>query len=227
MTSNVGEMLQKLSERIVKTDKKKATTGPWVVKFPKFREPRQDWAVATDFRAIVWAVNWRPTLIQELPCDDNISEVRRRLLPYFDTPKEAELIAETPLTMLREFAGESKWEESCPVCKSLSKDNSYVSCSFCENDGNVWPDMRYGFIGGVPVDLQRLACVLEPFPQANVLVQKSDPLFKTNRKEEKCLWFVADDFRVALIGICPSATTDESQEDYELWKAAPRLFDPK
>lgn len=224
MTLSVGEMLYKLAGRVDKRASRKTLTGPWIVKFPKFSEPRQDWAVATDFLAMVWAVNWRPTLIQDLPIEDDKSEVRRKLLPYFDEPRGGATVAMTRVAALREFAGGAVWDEQCPACKGMSAGSDYVLCSFCESDGVIWPEMSGGFIGGHPIDRSRLALVLQPFPDATVKVVVGEPLVKTKGKDGMCLWFLSADFRIMLMGIDPKVPLDETRDDYEMWQTAPDLL---
>lgn len=213
MSSAIGEMLRKIADCAF-GEKAKKYAGPYVVDDPV--EPSKAWAVASDGKVIVWTRDWQPIRIPGLFEDKTLTVLRE----LFSPPRELLPAWEERLSELRAFCGAPHWSDPCPECKGLSKTSYYVMCSFCDNDGEVFPDARCGYVCGIPVNLIYLANVLEHFP-ADAIVQIIPDIREEGFEMDKGsrVWVMNRDFRVCLMTL--AVAKHETDDLFEAWKTAP------
>lgn len=212
MSNGVGDMLRRLAGQAF-GETTKQLAGPFLVdNLP------DTYAVATDAKVIVWAKDWQPTLIPALK--DDQQDIRAKLLMHFAPPKHLQASLPGRLAELRDFCGDPVHSISCPECKGASQESDYVSCSFCEGDGNVLPEPRPGFVYGISLNLNYLACVLEPFSGDTLIRIIPDPREEGMAIDQGSrLWIIAPEFRVVIMTL--KAVTNPNHDDFELWREAP------
>lgn len=213
MSSAIGEMLRKIADRAY-GEKTKKLAGPYVVDDPI--EPCKSWAVASDGKIIVWTRDWQPTLIPTLIDEKAMTMIRSLFAP----PRGCVPTWEGRLDELRTFCGAPHWSDPCPECEGRSKASEYVFCSYCDNDGEVLPDARCGFVCGIGVNLIYLANVLERFP-TDAIVHVVPDVREDGHKAGKGsrVWVIGRDFRVCLM--CMTVAKSPADELFEVWKTAP------
>jgi hypothetical protein len=169
------------------------------------------WLYASDGKSIV--------LVEKQYWDSPVaapdSESFKKVLPFLTVP--AGKVHTASLNELRDFLGVGHWTEVCPVCDGKSKRSEYLSCSFCDSNGEVGVEPRFSWIFGMSLDANRLACLLEPFDekQVNVVVNAAKGGQFTH--EDKILYVLGKHFRVILMGMRASYTETEK------WRQAPRF----
>lgn len=207
-----SEVVMNVSETLVKLAKqgphasKKELYGPWLIEMNGTL-----YAVATDSRGMIWSNQLDEKTFIPMICDDKTVDKFKNL---FSCTSNSSYIC--TIGQLKRFTGGHIWKETCPACNGSSADSEYVSCSFCDDDGWVSPGPRFGFLCDVACDLNRLACLLEPFPDdASVHIHiGKPPLAKEN--DNQAIWVIGDTFRVVLMCMMPI------REDGEKWQEAPR-----
>ncbi len=205
--SKIEYALKKLSSNFVGKDKSLA--GPVEIMWPTAGV----WTCATDGRGMLWV---RGSLHPETPVAVPDGE-GKKLSPLFELPSGEQHLVD--LAALRAFAGQAVWMEECPACKGTSKASEHVSCSFCDDDGEMIPECRYGWLYGVLIDCSRLACLLSPFDDDKrvALIVHEYRGFK-NVLEHR-LHVAGENWRVVLMGMTPQTP---GLDDYEKQQAAPR-----
>jgi hypothetical protein len=184
--------------------------GPWIIEAGEI--PRLH-AVATDARILLFVKieSIYESGFRELSSDIR-DKITKRYMEFYK-PKEPDLGAmRVSLADLRTFAGAAVWSEPCPACKGISKDNEYVVCSFCDSDGVTSPDPRYGYIRKQPCDLNRVAQLLEAFPDEGMV---------DIHHAGMALWFVTDTVRATLQGMAPQK---DDEDEAAKWKVAPKFL---
>jgi hypothetical protein len=208
MSSDIGMTLRQIAEKAYFRNSKKSFAGPWVIDLPEGAGLRGgEYAVATDGRSLLWALDWRPTLIDLL--SDDQKEIRQRLMQLAAPSADLTLSWQGKLADLQRFCGEAVWTVPCPACKGTSAISDHVICGFCESLGHIVPDFRPGFVCETPIDLNRLACLLSAFGGEVVVRVHSD-----NCK----LWVLSDTFRAVLMCLEPSK--NPADDLFEKWQTA-------
>lgn len=200
--------LERLAANMAGPDK--AYGGPYEFDFPSGGV----WRYASDGKGIILVkeAHWKFT-VPDAPPD---GEVGKKILAYLSIPKgECRLV---DLMALRAFLGEPIWTLPCPECEGKSKKSQYLHCSFCDCDGEVGPEPRFAWVCGMPLDANRLACLLEPF-EADMQVQliANPATGERMSPDDKILYVIGKDFRVLLMGMRPTV------EKHDKWHAAPRF----
>lgn len=166
-------------------------------------------AVATDGRVIVWTKRFSEHWDWPAPSE----EAKKKLLRFF-TPPSLPAAWTGELRALKEFCPEALWFEDCPECRGASAKSEYVSCTFCEGDGNMLPDAVCGYVVGVPLDLQLLANILAPFDGSAMVQLIPEP-------DEPRLWIIHPDFRIIQQGMTELRLP--GGECCEAWQKAERF----
>ncbi len=150
----------------------------------------ETWTVATDGRALVAL---REAVLEfGYPVGELAENTEKQLS---DKMKYTGQTRPVDLAELKEWAGEVVWAEPCPACKGISRNNEYVSCSFCDGDGDVTPEPRRGWLYGVPIDRRRLACALEHFAGNGTLYLQG----KDKHGQDEQFWVVGEGWIVSLM----------------------------
>jgi hypothetical protein len=105
------------------------------------------------------------------------------------------------LDELKAFVGEAVWQVPCPNCGGKGG-----KCAGCGGSGKVRPDARPGWLCGVLIDRNLLAQALTCLTAELAWVY--------GQEGSSILFVMADDRRVALAAILPTASS---------WQDAPRL----
>lgn len=210
---NVAMTLARIASRLV-GDARKRLAGPYVVDLPDAPGcAGGPWAVATDGIRVLWARDWRPALIGSPP-EDGGEKIADKLRKLSGPPADWPMTFAGPVGSLQEFCEPAVWTVECPACKGLSATSEYLHCTYCDNDGVASPDVRPGFLFGVPINRNALAGLLEPFaPRTKVWVYLP-------QGKDAPLWFLGRTFRA---GLMPMRADDP--EMAEAWKNAPK-FEP-
>lgn len=221
MSSDIGLMLQRLACQ-ASGDRMKVLRGPYLIGgIPE--KPGQaggTYAVATDARAIVFTTEWQPMLIPSLTGEQD--GTRQKLLSHFAPPAHLLPSWEGRLADLRRACRDPIWTIACPECNALSRGSDYLHCSFCDNEGVVSPDCRPGYVYDIPLDLNRLSCVLEPFPGDALAHVIADPLPDGEKGGYGSrLWVISREFRLVVMGMRPAAAAGCYL--FEEWQTAPRF----
>lgn len=222
MSSEVGLTLMGLAGLASGIGRMVDLRGPWIIRGIPEKAGQQggDYAVATDARTILFTTDWQPVLIQELPPERD--DIRRKLLSHFSPPDHLTPAWEGRLRDLRKVCGDPVWREDCPECKGLSQTSSYLHCSFCDDEGRVYPDVRPGFICEIPVDLNRVAVSLDSFP-ADALIHVIADARPEGREEGQGsrLWIISRNFRAEIMGMTPAKSPGD--ELFVAWSNALRF----
>lgn len=178
------------------------------------------WTVATDARSMLWCRGFEQTPEEYARqaihrADGRIAE---NLMLYFGPPA-GDARHEVSLCDLKQFLGVPEWEVQCPSCKGLSKGNESLYCSYCEGDGTVSPEIRLGRLHGVTIDCNRLARIVLPMADYDVLVfacqVPAPPIhWRSKQKDNRMnvVYVVHAGFRAVLVGIDPESDKKEAAE---------------
>lgn len=207
----LNETFQRLAKQGERSRKKIAEqAGPWLYTEPG---PGRSWGVATDAKRMLWVAT---TALLMRPNIKPMPKESAKLFGKYFWPEEENLVS-VDLTALRTFAGPAVWSEDCPECKGTSRDSDYVVCSFCESDGEITPEARYGWLLGAPIDLTLLAPLLPVFRDDvpfHAVVEKRKP---EEKKDDlpPIFFLIQSDRHAVIVGMTP--------KDKEEWEKAPRF----
>lgn len=227
MSSDIGNMLRRVAGHAFNMTAKKLA-GPWLINdLPEKPGQRGDaYAVATDGKVIVWVADplvsktWIYPLTNREDDEDDEDDkaIKQALLPHFAPDSELSPAWEGALSDLRQHCGNAIWTVPCSECDGRSKNSAYVSCTFCDDDGDMIPDAKPGYVCGVPLDLGCLARVLEPFDSFAPIQIVPETLRESG---DRRLWIINWHFRLALMGM--RVATNPDHDLFKAWKNAPRL----
>jgi hypothetical protein len=185
VNTEIELMMKRLAKRS-SGDRMALLAGPYLI-----HGLPDTYAVATDGRTIVWTRLELPCVFPSLFQADG--EAWAKLVRNFAPPDDLLPSWEGPLGELQSFCGAPIWSIECPECKGTSERSEYVRCSFCDDEGSVFPEPRPGVVCGAPMDLNRLAGPLAPFACDTVICVLRDQQAKGPR-----LWLIAKDLRIAV-----------------------------
>lgn len=196
-------------DHLAANSRKKEYAGPYEFDFATGGV----WQYASDCKGIVLVR--KPYWKFRVPVAAPDGEVGKRILRYLAVPEgESHTVS---LMELRAFLGAGAWTKECPACKGASKKSEYVSCTVCDCDGEVGVEPRFSWLYGMPLDANRLACLLQPFEESEIQVVVSTPKGDNFGPEDKVVFVVGKDFRVVLMGMSPSL------DEQDKWRESPRF----
>lgn len=218
--NDVGLTLTRLAKNAPDNQKAQELSGPYVVSVTD-----DVWAIATDSRGMLWAKKGlENTIFDTLTVPPKA--IKDKLTALFAPGERSSLLASgIAVGRIKEFCGPAAWNEECPACKGTSAPSEYVSCTFCEGDGVMAADDRYGYFYDIPLDRNRLAQLLEPFNtdspyDAETLVDIHASVLATTKDHQKTIWLIHRAFRAILISMSPNLI---EQEEAAKWAAATRF----
>jgi hypothetical protein len=136
-------------------------------------------------------------------------------LAKFASPRGDAPPAGISLAALKEWLGLAVWELPCQECQGTSKGSQYVHCAFCDGDGVMSPDPRPGYLFGIPLDRNLLACALENLNGETATLRSA-----SGNLDTEPFWLEATGWRLCAM---PMATTGDLPEESGTWEQAPRF----
>ena len=159
-------------------------------KSPNCRALFTAWAFATDGKVISFVEIGLDDACPFPRCPEKFVAKAKMFMEPSTPP-----VRSLPTDKLKEWAAKPEFSQPCPACLGRSKESEFVSCSFCDDDGTMSPDRRFGWLCGVLIDCNLLAKGLQG-------VSGSDAAVYCREGEcDKPVQIVGHSWRVAIMPI--------------------------